>query len=33
MWVRWLSVGEGWVGTVCGCIEYVWLKWVGKVCG
>ena len=22
-----------WVGTVCGCIEYVGLKWVGKVCG
>ena len=22
-----------WVGTVCGCIKYVGVKWVGKVCG
>ena len=22
-----------WVGTVCGCTEYVGMKWVGKVGG
>ena len=21
-----------WMGTVCGCTEYVGVKWVGKVC-